>query len=400
MAQTALAGLRIVDLSQGIAGSYCTKLLADHGAEVICIEPPGTGSALRAQGPWPADRPDAETGGMHLYLNGGKKSVTLDLTTASGRIVLRKLLARTDILVEDRAPGTLAESGLGYDDLSGDFPDLIYASVTPFGQTGPWRDFTGDALIAWAAGGLMYVTGDPDREPLANGAEPAEFFAAENLAIGILAALLHRQAGGGGQWLETSLFESIAANNEYNTVAYSFMGAVRRRWYSRHPFRYPSDIMPCRDGHVAVLYGRLGLQELAVAIERPDLIDHELFVDQAERYRRWPEFEAMLRPYLDTHDAIEIVRSGQSLGQPFALVPTIAQLLDDSHLADRGYFVEIEHPTAGPLRYPGAPWRMSATPWQAARAPLLGEHNADLLTGDETGYETADLVVLRERGVI
>lgn len=400
MAQSALNGLRILDLSQGIAGAYCTKLLADHGAEVICIEPPDTGSGVRSQGPWRGDIPDADTGGLHLYLNGGKKSVTLDLTTRSGQVILGKLLVRADILVEDAAPGHLAALGLGYDDLRDQFPQLIYASVTPFGQSGPWRDFTGDALTAWATGGLMYVTGDPDREPLANGAEPAEFFAGENLAIGILAALLHREAGGGGQSVETSLMEAIAANNEYNTVLYSFTGAIRRRWYSRHPFRYPSDIMACRDGHVAVLYGRLGLQELAVTIERPELIDHELFINPAERYRRWQEFEDFLRPYLMAHDAREIVEAGQSLKQPFALVPGIGELIEDPHLAARGFFEEIEHPKAGTLRYPGPPWRMSATPWQTGRAPLLGEHNAEILAGDETGYEMADLVILRERGVI
>jgi crotonobetainyl-CoA:carnitine CoA-transferase CaiB-like acyl-CoA transferase len=400
MAQSTLAGLRIIDLSQGIAGAYCTKLLTDHGAEVICVEPPEIGSRLRDQGAWRGDRPDTDTAGLHLYLNGGKKSVTLDLTTRSGQIVLRKLLARTDILVEDQPPGSLAALGLGYDDLHTEFPQLIYASGTPFGQTGPWRDYAGDAFVAWATGGLMYVTGDPHREPLANGAEPAEYFAAENLAIGILAALLHRDAGGGGQWVETSLMEAIAANNEYNTVLYSFTGAIRRRWYSRHPFRYPSDIMACKDGHVAVLYGRLGLQELAIAIDRPDLIDHELIVNSSERYRRWQEFEDLLRPYLDAHEPREIVEAGQSLRQPFALAPTIAELLADPHLAERSFFVEVEHPAAGTLRYPGPPWRMSSSRWQTGRAPMLGEHNAEILTGDETGYETADLVILRERGVI
>jgi crotonobetainyl-CoA:carnitine CoA-transferase CaiB-like acyl-CoA transferase len=396
----ALAGLRVIDLSHGIAAAYCTKLLADFGAEVILVEPPDTGSRLRTLGTWRDDTPNTETGGLHLYLNGGKKSVTLDLTTQSGRIVLRKLLGQTDILVEDAPTGQMEDLTLGYDDLKDDFPDLIYASVTPFGRTGPWRDYTGDAFIAWATGGLMYVTGDPDREPLANGAEPAEYFAAENLAIGILAALLHRAGGGGGQWVETSLMEAIASNNEYNTVLYSFMGAVRRRWYSRHPFRYPSDIMRCKDGHVAVLYGRLGLQELAVAIERPELIDHELFVNQSERYRRWEEFEELLRPYLESHEPREIVEAGQSLRQPFALVPTIADLLSDPHLAARGFFVEVEHEKAGPLRYPGPPWRMTATPWHTGPAPLLGEHNPELLVGSETGYEMADLIVLRERGII
>ena len=399
MAGPAFAGLRVIDLSHGVAGAYCTKLLADHGAEVIKVEPPDAGDHLRSLGPWRDDLPDTETGGLHLYLNGGKKSVTLDITSPSGRAVLKKLLARADVLVESARPGVMAGYGLGYEDLKDEFPELIYASVTSFGQTGPWRDYDGDAFIAWATGGLMYVTGDPDREPLANGAEPAEYFAGENLAIGVLAALFHR-LDGGGQWVETSLMEAIAANNEYNTVLYSFTGAIRRRWYSRHAFRYPSDIFACKEGHVAVLYGRLGLQELAVLIERPELMDHELFTNHAERYRRWPEFEELLRPYLETHAPREIVEAGQSLRQPFALVPTVADLLSDEHLAARDYFVEVDHPRAGPLRYPGPLWRMSATPWQPGRAPLLGEHNAELLAGDKIGYEPADLVTLRERGVI
>jgi crotonobetainyl-CoA:carnitine CoA-transferase CaiB-like acyl-CoA transferase len=400
MAARALSDLHVLDLSDGIAGAYCTKLLADHGAEVIKIEPPDTGDRLRALGPWRDDVPDGEIGGLHLYLNGGKKSVTLDLSTQSGVVILRKLLRQVDVLVESFQPDSLAAAGLGYDDLKDEFPDLIYATVTPFGRTGPWRDFTGDAFVAYATGGLMYVTGDPEREPLANGADSAEYFAGQNLAIGILSALAWRDAGGGGQRVETSLMEAIAANNEYGTVLYSFMGAVRRRWYSRHPFRYPSDIFACRDGHVAVLFGRLGLQELAVVIERPDLIDHELFVDSAARYLRWREFEELLRPYLESHTAREIVEAGQDLHQPFALVPTIADLLADPHLAEREYFVEIQHPQAGALSYPGPPWRMSATPWQTGRAPLLGEHSAEILSGDATGYDQTDLTVLRERGII
>jgi crotonobetainyl-CoA:carnitine CoA-transferase CaiB-like acyl-CoA transferase len=302
--------------------------------------------------------------------------------------------------VEDFQPGTLAGHGLGYDDLKATLPALIYASVTPFGQTGPWRDFRGDGFIAWATGGLMYVTGDPDKEPLTNGAGPADYFAAENLAIGILAALAWRDLGNDGQWVETSLFEAVAANNEYGTAMYSFMGAIRRRWYSRHSFRYPSDIFPCKDGHVAVIYGRLGLQELAVAIERPDMIDDPLFTVAPERYRRWPEFEEVLRPYLMSHTAKEIVETAQDLRQPFALVPTIAGVLTDPHLEARAALVPVEQPDGSTWRYPGPPWRMTATPWRTGPAPRLGEHNAELLTGADTGYERDDLVILRERGII
>ena len=400
MTERALAGLRVLDCSEGIAGPYCTKLLADYGAEVVKIERPELGDRARALGPFPDDLPDAERSGLFLHLNTGKKSVTLDIATVSGQVILKKLLPRADVLVDSAAPGVMASYGLDYDALKEDFPELICASVTPFGQTGPWRDYRGDALTAWAAGGLMYVTGDPEREPLNNGVEVAEYFAAENLLIGIMAALAYRDAGGGGQRVETSLMEAIAANDEYGAMLYAFQGAIRRRWYSRHPFRYPSDIMPCKDGYVAVLYGRLGLQELAVLVERPDLMDDPLFTDAAERYRRWRDFEEVLRPWLMSHTAAEIVRAAQDLRQPFALVPTVADLLTDPHLTARDYFVAVDHPKAGSLRHPGPPWRMSETPWQTGPAPLLGEHNQEVLTGDDVGYTPEETVILRERGII
>lgn len=400
MADCALAGLRVLECSQGIAGPYCTRLLADYGAEVIKIEPPGVGDRARALGPFPGDIPDAERAGLFLHLNAGKKSVTLDIATTSGQVVLKKLLSRTDVLVDSAPPGVMAGYGLDYEALKDAHPHLICASVTPFGHTGPWKDYRGDALTAWAAGGLMYVTGDPEREPLNNGVAVAEYFAGLNLLVGILAALAYRDAGGGGQQVETSLMEAIAANEEYGAIMYAFQGAIRRRWHSRHPFRYPSDIMPCKDGYVAVLYGRLGLQELAVLVERPDMIDDPLFAVTAERYRRWREFEEVLRPYLMAHTAREIVTAAQGLRQPCALVPTAADLLADPHLNARDYFATVEHPKAGALRHPGPPWRMSETPWQTGPAPLLGEHNQEVLTAEEVGYTPEETVILRERGVI
>jgi crotonobetainyl-CoA:carnitine CoA-transferase CaiB-like acyl-CoA transferase len=400
MTGRALAGVRVLDCSESIAGAWCTRLLADFGAEVILVEPPETGARPRALGPFPDDVPDTERSALFLHLNAGKKSITLDLSTISGQVILKKLLPRTDVLVDSAVPGVMASRGLDHASLKDAFPHLICASVTPFGQTGPWKDYAGDALTAWAAGGLAEVTGAPDREPLANGVPVAEYFAAYTLLVGVLTALRWRDQGGGGQQVETSLMEAIAANDEYGAALYAYQGAIRRRWYSRHPFRYPSDIFPCKDGYVALVYGQTGLQELAVLIGRPDLIDHPLFVDGAERARRWPEFEELLRPYLMSHTAREIVASGQELHQPFALVPTIAELLDDPHLAARRYFATIEHPKAGPLRHPGPPWRMSATPWQTGPAPLLGEHNQQILAGDETDYTPEELVILRERGVI
>lgn len=401
MADRALAGLRVLDCSQSIAGAYCTKLLAEFGAEVILIEPPGTGSRLRALGPFPGDLPDAERAGLFLHLSAAKQSVTLDISTTSGQVILKKLLPKVDVLVDSAPAGVMAEYGLAYEHLTEPFPRLICASVTPFGHTGPWQEYQGDAFTAWAAGGLMYVTGDPEREPLNHGVEVAEYFAGLNLLAGILAALEQRDnSDGAGQRLETSLIEAVAANDEYGAALYAYQGAIRRRFYSRHPYRYPSDLMPCKDGHVAVIYGRQGLQELAVLIGRPELIDDPLFTDMGQRTRRWRDFEAVLAPYLMSHTAREIVEAAQGLGQPFALVASQRDLLDDPHLAARDYFVTVSHPKAGTLRYPGAPWRMSATPWQTGPAPLLGEHNHALLTGDDIGYTSEETVILRERGII
>ncbi|HEY8489942.1 MAG TPA: CoA transferase [Dehalococcoidia bacterium] len=383
MADRALSGLVVVDLSLGIAGGYCTKLLADQGAEVIKVEPP-EGDPTRHLGPFPDGTPDPERSALFLHLHTGKKSVTLDVTTPAGAATVRRLLARADVLVESFLPGTLARHGLAYDDLAEQYPDLVYCSITPYGQTGPWRDYRGNGFTAWATGGLAYVTGNPDREPLANGADPAEYFAGVNAALGILAALAYRDAHGGGQHVDVSLMEAVAANLEYTTALYSMQGAIRRRWYSRHVFRYPSDIFPCRDGYVAVIYGRTGLQQLAVLLDRPELLEDPLFLSYAERVKRWRELDAILEPYLRSHTAREIVEAAQDLHEPFALVLDVPGLLADPHLRERRYFQELTHPRAGKLRYPGPPYRMSETPWETGRAPLLGEHNDELPPTDQT----------------
>jgi crotonobetainyl-CoA:carnitine CoA-transferase CaiB-like acyl-CoA transferase len=226
---------------------------------------------------------------------------------------------------------------------------------------------------------MAYVTGDPDREPLANGSDPVEYFAAVNAGIAIMAALAYRADHGVGQHIDISLMESMAANLEYTTILYSFQGLVRRRWYSRHPFRYPSDIFPCNDGHVALIYGQPGPQRLAILIDRLDLLDDPLFTSHEERVRRWREFDEIVEPYLMSHTAREIVESGQELHEPMALVLDVEGLLRDPHLAERGFFREVEHPQAGALKYPGAPFRASLTPLKTSRSPLLDEHRDELV---------------------
>ena len=198
LTDSALGGLRVIDLSQGIAGPYCARLLADLGAEVIKVEPP-EGDFTRRLGPFPGDVPDPEKSGLFIHLNGNKQSVTVDLDSDEGRAVLRKLIASADVLIESETPGRMAELGLGFGDVSGECPKLVYCSVTPFGQTGPYAKFTGNSLTCMALSGLMYVTGDPDKEPLITGGEPADYFGGLHAWVCVLAALEHRGETGAGQ---------------------------------------------------------------------------------------------------------------------------------------------------------------------------------------------------------
>ena len=399
MPEAALEGIRVVDLSQGIAGPYCTRLLADLGAEVIKVEPPD-GDYVRRLGPFPGDVPHPDKGGLFIHLNGNKKSVTLDLTTESGRVVLRKLLARADVLVESEKPGHMASLGLGYGKLTGEFPGLIYCSVTSFGQTGPYSRFEGNSLACMALSGLMYVTGDPDREPLCTGGEPADYFGALHAWVAVLAALEHRSQAGTGQHIDVSVLESLGCADEYNTMVYSYMGAIRKRYYSHHHIpTYPSEIFPCRDGYITVIGGATGFPlMMAVLLERPELENDPMFQNLWLRTFQWRKFEEeVLLPYLREHDRQELLTRAQELRMPFAPVMDARTLLENEHLRERGFFREVEQPEVGRVPAAAFPFQMSETPLRCGRAPLLGEHTQDVLL--DLGYDKGDTVVLRERGV-
>jgi crotonobetainyl-CoA:carnitine CoA-transferase CaiB-like acyl-CoA transferase len=394
----ALDDLRVIDLSQGIAGPYCAKLLADCGAEVIKVEPP-EGDYARSLGSFPDDIPHHDKGGLFVHLNGNKKSVTLDIETASGRAVLRKLLAKADILVESHPPGRMASMGLGHDDLKDELPDLIYCSVTPFGQTGPYSAFRGNSLACMALSGLMYVTGDPDKEPLSTGGEPAEYFAGVTAWVAVLAAVEHRQRGGGGQHVDVSMLEALGSADEYNTAMYSSQGAIRKRFRSRHHIpAYPADIFPCRNGHIVVVPGTPGFPlGLALLLEQPELEWNQLFINPWLRYIEWRKFEEILRPYLREHDWQELLTRAQELRMPFSPVTSPGLLMESEHLKERGFFQQVEQPEVGRTQIAGAPFKMSETPMRQGPAPTLGQHTHDVLL--ELGYDAEDARILRERGI-
>jgi crotonobetainyl-CoA:carnitine CoA-transferase CaiB-like acyl-CoA transferase len=406
MADRALEGLRVVDISQGIAGPYATKLLADAGALVTKVEPPG-GDYSRTLGPFPDDVPDPEKSGLYLHLNTSKRSVTLDVSVTSGQVVLHKLLANADVFVSGERASTLAAWELSYDHLKAEFPELIVAQVSPFGATGPYAEYNGNSLTAMAMSSIMYNTGEPDREPLATGGDAAEYVAGIHLWIGILAALENRAANGGGDFVDVGLSDAAAAADEYNAAMYGFQGAVRRRYYSRHIFGYPNDIVACADGHIVMIPGAAGfptpmnletLSPMALLFEDPELNKHPLFIQAGERMIRWREFDELVKPYLSSHTAMEIVLTAQALRMPFAYVPSASDLLSDEHLAERGFLQKMASP-AGDVVMPGAPFLMSETPLRQSPAPERGSANVEVLV-DEIGYEKADLTILSDRGII
>jgi CoA:oxalate CoA-transferase len=404
-----LSDLRVVEVAQGIAGPYCGKLLAAYGADVIKVEPPGKGDSSRSLGPFFQDGPDPERSGLFLHLNTNKRSVTLDLSTASGRLILRRLLAKADLLIESYPPGQMSEWSLGYGDLSRGFPRLIYVSISPFGQTGPYRNYRGNSLTAMAMSGAMYLTGDPDREPLTTGGEPGEYLAGLHAWLGALAALGYRDREGVGQHVDVSMMEAATTVDEYSAAMYAFMGAIPRRYYSRHCYSYPSDIFPCKDGYVLVSPAANGFPSptaidpgasaMSLLLGDVELDQNQFFRDRWARWFQWREFEALIRPYLESNTAKEIVEFAQALRMPFAYVLNAAQLLEDEHLTERRFFREIDHPEAGRLKYTGDLFKAERMTAQPARAPLLSEHTEAILAGD-LGYSKEELATLREDGVI
>jgi crotonobetainyl-CoA:carnitine CoA-transferase CaiB-like acyl-CoA transferase len=372
---TALDGIRIVEVAAGRAVAYAGKLFAQSGAEVIRIEPPG-GDAIRNAGPFPGDNPDPNAGGWHEYLNGGKRSVVLDLTTAEGAAAAGGLIEQSVMLLTSwKTPGEIPFADA--EAMRARFPNTIYVSISPFGRTGPYADYyDADSHILEAIAGYSYVTGYPDREPLSLGVEVADYFGGVYGWVSGLAVLNARQAGEEHHFVDISGLETLTLADDHNLAIYQGMGMLRRRFYSRVLGAYPSDIMRCRDGYVSVVPGAPDFATaMALLIDRPDLIDHPLLQRPRDRVVQWREFDAMIQPWLLEHDAKEIVEKANELRLAFALVPTVQDLLEnDPHLQAREFFPQVDgHPEVGP------PVRLSESPLRVADAPDLGEGNRELV---------------------
>ncbi|MBI4640742.1 MAG: CoA transferase [Candidatus Tectomicrobia bacterium] len=395
-----LSGLKVLDLTHLIAGPYCTKLLSEFGAEVVKIEKPGEGDLARRIGPFLNDIPHFERSGLFLYLNMGKKSITLNLRTVKGKKILFELVKWADVVVENFEPRVMPDLELAYEVLEKINPKVVMTSISNFGQTGPYRDYLADEIIEQAMSGLMYIVGDPTGEPLKPGGFQAEYQAGLSGAIGTMTALYARNRTGRGEHVDISIMETITSLIENTLVVYSYQGVVRKRAGSRFPRNHPTAILPCKDGYIAVAAQMQKQWEaLCELIEKPDLLDDPKFATAADRYDHADEIDEVLLIWSRELTKEEIFHRAQARRIPVSIVCTVQDLLNDPHYQARNFFIELGHPEAGSLTYPGAPFKMSETEWKGARAPLLGEHNQEIY-GDLLGYTQQDLEKLRSTKVI
>ena len=396
----ALANLRVLELARSVAAPFCTKLLAGCGAEVIKVEPPGQGDPARTTGPFKNDVPHPEQSALFLHLNTSKKSITLDPASETGRAILLRLVEDADILVEDLGPKALADLRLDYPSLEQINPRLIMASISFFGQTGPYRDYLANELTGFAMGGYMYITGHPDREPVKAAGNVGQYQGGLHAAVGVMAALLYRNLHGVGQQIDVSITESLGFST-YATGAWLNHGEVQHRVGNRLASNnpqalYPSTFLPCKDGWIHAHHAPTDFTLLALLMEEPRLASPEIV---AEPRGHADLMDELCLPWLSRYDKFEVVRRAQELRHPFTEVLDISEVLQDPQHEARGYFVEVEHPVAGAIKQPGAPFRASGTPWQTTAAPLLGEHN-EAVYCQRLGYTKEDLVRLRQLGII
>jgi len=391
---SALSGLRVLDLT-GLRGALCGRLFADMGADVILVEPPA-GAQGRRVGPFVDDRPHPDRSLFFWFYNLNKRSLTLDLTHARGIELLLSLAGSADVIIESFAPGQMEQSGLGWEKLHQLNPGLILCSITPFGQSGPWRDYKADDLVLSALGGMTYVNGFPGEAPVRPLGLQAYHAGAYYGAIGTMCALLARERDGAGQWVDLSMLEATASAVEHVAPTYMSTGVVEQRRGTLHWTRY-FRVGRCRDGYVmhCTLGDWTSLVEWVAADGAAQELTEPQWEDVFYRKQHAERLFDILDQWVKPYHRQDLLARAQALRIPYASVRAPEELFDDEQLLSRGFFVEVEHPELGrSFRYPGPPYPFSATPAKVyRRPPLLGEHTVEILR-TELGLSCDELAVL------
>ena len=392
-----LDGVKALDLSEDIAGSFCGRLLADYGAEVLKLEPP-TGVSLRRMGPFFGDDPHPEKSLFYLLMNLNKKGATLNLETVTGRNILERLVPHVDVVIESYRPGYLADLGVGYDDLQKENPSLIMTSITPFGQTGPYSQYKGEEVVNYAMGLIMSISGVQDEEPLKHGGFQAQYEGGLNGAASTSMALFMQSNTGEGQHIDISVTECVASTAMATQTTYPFMGGtLPRRRPSGSNFGHP---MPCKDGWIIVQTGGGATWDTIADFFGDPQLKEPKFADPAQRLRNTVELDQVVLDSIKDRGKWDLFTKAAEARMLFGLVQTPSELLECPQLESRNFYREIDHPVIGKVKVPAALFNLSLTPYQYIRpAPTLGQHNSEIYV-DGLEYSREDFVRLRQLDVI
>jgi crotonobetainyl-CoA:carnitine CoA-transferase CaiB-like acyl-CoA transferase len=397
MLDGALSGIKVLDLSEDIAGSFCARLMADYGADVLKLEPPG-GASLRRMGPFHHDDPHPEKSLFFLLLNLNKKGATLNLTTDTGQSILKRLAEHVDVIVETYRPGYLDSLGLGYDTLSQINPGLVVTSITPFGQDGPYSQYKGEEIVEYAMGMIMSISGIQGREPLKHGGFQAQYegglFGAGATSMALFAQLNTRQ----GEHIDVSITECIASTMMATQTIYPFIGGSQaRRRPVGNEFENP---MPCKDGWIIVQAGGGATwEDLANFFEAPELLEPR-FADRAQRSQNGAEMDQVIINSIKDREKWELFPKAAAARMLFGLVQTPTELVDCPQLESRNFYREVDHPVIGKIKLPAELFKLTETPYQLKMpAPTLGQHNQEIFV-EGLGYTQQEFVQLRQLNVI
>ena len=392
-----LKGLRVLDLTRILAGPYAGMILRDLGAEVIKIEQPVVGDEARGIGPFKNN--------FSLYfmsINRGKKSLTLNLKSQSGKDIFVNLVKKSDILLENFRPGAMKKLGLDYEFLKTHHPSLLYAACSGFGQTGPYAGRGAYDMIIQGMGGMISITGEPDRPPVRVGTSISDLTAALFTAIGILSALRHRDQTGEGQFIDVGMLDCQVAILENALVRYLSTGDVPRPLGRRHPTITPFEAFESADGYVVIAMGNNVLwKKFCKYVNRPELIgDERFFHTNAARTEHHEELFPILAQIMRQRSTDQWVAALEDIGVPCGPVNTVDKVASDPQVLAREMIVEVEHEKTGTIGIPGVPIKLSKTPGRVdAPAPNLGEHSEEILS-ELLGMQTDEVHRLKQQGVV
>ena len=385
-----LDGVRVVDLTRVMVGPYCTMMLGDLGADVVKIEIPGRGDDTRHWGP-----PFVDTESVYyLSVNRNKRSVALDLKRESAKEALWRLLEGADVLVENFSPGTLDRLGFGYDVVRARNPEIVYAAISGFGQSGPDYQRTAYDLIVQGISGMMSITGHPGGPPTRLGVPIADIGGGMFAAYAIVAALFDRERTGEGSYVDVSMLGGQVAMLTYQAGLYLSTGTTPGQLGNAHPMIAPYDTFKTADGYVNIAVGNAALWErFCTALDLPDLLDDERFATNADRSTRREALYALLQPRIDALTTDEIVRRLDAASVPCGPIHDVAEAMDDGQTRAQDLIMEVEHPRIGALQLSGAPYHFDGEAVHARAAPpLLGQHTREVLC--EAGFGADEIEML------